>query len=62
MLGGIMKRDYKKEYAQEKQTKVIKTIKLDKNLYNSLKLKLNNQNKTFTSLVIDKIKEFLEVK
>lgn len=57
-----MKRDYKKEYAQEKQTKVIKTIKLDKKLYNSLKLKLNNQNKTFTSLVIDKIKEFLEVK
>ena len=57
-----MIRDYKKEYKKEKETKVVKTIKLDKKLYNNLKLKLKNQNKTFTSLVIDKINEFLEVK
>lgn len=54
-----MKRDYKKEYEKEKETKVIKTIKLDKKLYNSLKLKLNNQNKTFTSLVNDCINNYL---
>lgn len=57
-----MKRDYKKEYSKEKETKIIKTIKLDKKLYNNLKLKLKNQNKTFTSLILDKINEFLEVK
>ncbi len=57
-----MNRDYKKEYSKEKETKVTKTIKLDKKLYNNLKLKLKNQNKTFTSLVIDKINEYLEVK
>lgn len=57
-----MKRNYKKEYEKEKQSKVVKTIKLDKKLYNNLKLKLKNQNKTFTSLVNDKIIEFLEVK
>lgn len=57
-----LKRDYKKEYEKEKQTKVIKTIKLDKKLYNQLKIKLNNQNKTFTSLVNDSIKNYLEVK
>ena len=57
-----MKRDYKKEYEKEKETKVTKTIKLDKKLYNNLKLKLKNQNKTFTSFVLDKIYEFLEVK
>ena len=57
-----MKRDYKKEYTKEKQTKVVKTIKIDKKLYNNLKLKLKNQNKTFTSLILDKINEFLEVK
>ena len=57
-----MNRDYKKEYTKEKQSKVVKTIKLDKKLYNNLKLKLKNQNKTFTSLVLDKINEFLEVK
>lgn len=57
-----MNRDYKKEYSKEKETKIIKTIKLDKKLYNNLKLKLKNQNKTFTSLILDKINEFLEVK
>lgn len=57
-----MNRDYKKEYEKEKESKVTKTIKLDKKLYNSLKLKLNNQNKTFTSLVNDSIKNYLEVK
>lgn len=57
-----MNRDYKKEYTKEKETKVVKTIKLDKKLYNKLKLKLKSQNKTFTSLVNDKIIEFLEVK
>lgn len=57
-----MNRDYKKEYTKEKESKVVKTIKLDKKLYNNLKLKLNNQNKTFTSLVNDSIKNYLEVK
>lgn len=55
-----MNRDYKKEYEKEKESKVTKTIKLDKKLYNSLKLKLNNQNKTFTSLVNEKIDDFLK--
>ena len=57
-----MNRNYHEEYSKEKQSKVVKTIKLDKKLYNNLKLKLKNQNKTFTSLVLDKIYEFLEVK
>lgn len=57
-----MNRNYHEEYTKEKQSKVVKTIKLDKKLYNNLKLKLKIQNKTFTSLVIDKINEFLEVK
>lgn len=57
-----MTRDYKKEYEKEKQTKVIKTIKLDKKLYNQLKIKLNNQNKTFSSVIKDFINKYLEVK
>ena len=57
-----MKRDYKKEYEKEKQSKVTKTIKLDKKLYNNLKLKLNNQNKTFSSFIKDSINKYLEVK
>lgn len=57
-----MNRDYKKEYIKEKETKVVKTIKIDKKLYNNLKLKLKNQNKTFTSLILDKINEFLKEK
>lgn len=55
-----MTRDYKKEYEKEKETKVIKTIKLDKKLYNKLKIKLTRYNKNFTTLVIEKINEFLE--
>ena len=55
-----MTRDYKKEYEKEKETKVIKTIKLDKKLYNRLKIKLTRYNKNFTALVIEKINEFLE--
>lgn len=57
-----MNRNYHEEYLKEKETKVVKTIKLDKKFYNKLKLKLKSQNKTFTSLVNDKIIEFLEVK
>lgn len=57
-----MKRDYKKEYEKEKETKVTKTIKLDKKLYNNLKLKLNNQNKTFSNFIKDSINKYLEVK
>lgn len=55
-----MNRDYKKEYSKEKETKVTKTIKLDKKLYNNLKLKLNNQNKTFSSFIKDSINKYLE--
>lgn len=57
-----MKRNYKKEYEKEKQTKIIKSIKLDKKLYNNLKLKLNIQNKTFSSFIKDSIINYLEVK
>lgn len=57
-----MTRDYKKEYEKEKETKVIKTIKLDKKLYNQLKIKLNNQNKTFSSVIKDFINKYLGVK
>lgn len=59
-LEKAIKRDYKKEYEKEKQTKVVKTIKLDKKLYNKLKIKLTRYNKNFTTLVIEKINEFLE--
>lgn len=55
-----MKRDYKKEWEKEKETKVTKLVKIDKELFEELAKKLKEDNRTFTSLIIETIREYLE--
>ena len=53
------KRDYKKEWEKEKETKTSRLVKIDKELYEELDKKLKAEGKTFTWLVIDAILKYL---
>ena len=53
------KRDYKKEWEKEKETKTSRLVKIDKELYEELDKKLKSEGKTFTGLVIDAILKYL---
>ena len=53
-------RNYQKEYAKEKESKISKIIKIDKNVYNQLCEKLSQDNKTFSSLVKEKLNEYIK--
>ena len=53
------KRDYKKEWEKEKETKTSRLVKIDKELYEELDKKLKEEGKTFTGLVIDAILKYL---
>lgn len=53
------KRDYKKEWEKEKETKTSRLVKIDKELYEELDKKLKAEGKTFTGLVIDAILKYL---
>lgn len=54
-----VKRDYKKEWEKEKETKTSRLVKIDKELWEELDKKLKEENKTFTGLVIDAILKYL---
>lgn len=51
------KRNYKKEW--EKETKTIKLVKIDKELYKKLEIKLKADNKTFASFVKESILRYV---
>lgn len=54
-----IKRDYKKEWEKEKETKTSRLVKIDKELWEELDAKLKVENKTFTGLVHDAILKYL---
>lgn len=54
-----IKRNYKKEWEKEKETKISKLVKIDKKLYEDLSKKLKEENKTFSGLVNEAILEYL---
>ena len=54
-----VKRDYKKEWEKEKETKTSRLVKIDKELWEDLDAKLKAENKTFTGLVHDAILKYL---
>lgn len=54
-----VKRDYKKEWEKEKETKTSRLVKIDKELWEELDTKLKAENKTFTGLVHDAILKYL---
>lgn len=53
------KRNYKKEWEKEKETKTSRLIKIDKDLWEKLDKKLKEENKTFTGLVTEGILKYL---
>lgn len=53
------KRNYKKEWEKEKETKTSRLIKIDKALWKELDKKLKDENKSFTGLVTDAILKYL---
>lgn len=53
-------RDYKKEWEKEKETKVSRLIKIDKNIFQELKQKLENDNKTLNGFVNEQIVKYLK--
>ncbi len=54
-----IKRNYKKEWEKEKETKTSRLVKIDKDLWEELDKKLKEDNKTFTGLVTDAILKYL---
>ena len=55
-----MTRNYKKEWEKEKETKVTRLIKIDKNIFNKFKVKLDKNNKTLNGFFNEKILEYLK--
>lgn len=55
-----MTRNYKKEWEKEKETKVTRLIKIDKQTYNKFKNKLDKNNKTLNGFFNEKILEYLK--
>lgn len=53
------KRNYKKEWEKEKETKTSRLVKIDKDLWERLDKKLKKDNRTFTGLVTDAILKYL---
>ncbi len=54
-----VKRDYKREWKKEKETKTSRLVKIDKELYEKLDKKLKEEGKSFTGLVIDAVLKYL---
>ncbi len=57
-----VKRNYKKEWEREKETKTSRLIKIDKKLWEELNTKLKAENKTFSGLVHEAIFRYLDEK
>lgn len=55
-----MPRDYKKEWEKEKETKVTRLIKIDKELFTEFSEKLKKENKTINGFVNEQIKKYLK--
>lgn len=55
-----LKRNYKKEWEKEKETKTSRLIKINKKLWEELDTKLKAENRTFTGLVHEAIFRYLE--
>lgn len=53
-------RNYKKEYKKEKESKVSRLVKIKKEDFEKLILKLNKENKTFSGFVNEQIKEYIK--
>lgn len=54
-----VKRDYKREWEKEKETRTSRLVKIDKELYEKLDKKLKEEGKSFTGLVIDAVLKYL---
>ena len=55
-----MARNYQKEYEKEKESKVAKLVKIKKEDWNKLELKLSKENKRFSNFIQDQIKKYIE--
>lgn len=55
-----MSRDYRKEWEKEKETKITRLVKIDKDVFEKFKNKLNDNNKTFNGFVNEQIQEYLK--
>lgn len=55
-----MARDYKREWEKEKETKVTRLVKIDKKIFEELKIKLNTDNKSFNGFVNEQIQKYLK--
>ena len=53
-------RDYKKEYEKEKESKVSKLVKIKKEDFEKLIIKLNRENKTFSRFANEQIKKYIK--
>lgn len=60
LCGGIKMRDYKKEYEKEKESKVSRLVKVKKDDFEKLIIKLNRENKTFSGFVNEQIKKYIK--
>ena len=55
-----MERNYQKEQAKEKESKTTRLIKIDKELFEKFKKKLEKDNKTINGFINEQIKKYLE--
>lgn len=55
-----MRRDYKKEYEREKENKIVIKAKLNKELGQKFKLKLDNENKTISKWILENVKQYID--
>lgn len=53
------KRNYKKEWEKEKETKVTRLIKFDKKIFEKFSNQLKKDNKTINGFVIDCVLKYL---
>lgn len=58
-MSSDMKRDYKREWEKEKETKTSRLVKIDKDLWERLDKKLKEDRRTFASLVTEAILKYL---
>ncbi len=57
-----MSRDYKKEWEKEKETKITRLIKIDKEIYLKFRYKLECENKTLNGYINEQILKYINEK
>ena len=55
-----MSRNYKREWEKEKETKVTRLIKIDKQIFKEFQKKLEEDNKTINGFVNEQILKYLK--